>query len=58
MFTPEDVGWFRWWGERAVEHVLLRQPPLDLGWEHWLPDPSWPAPELPAGWDFQPHEGP
>jgi hypothetical protein len=51
LFSPEDEAGFRWWGERAVEHVLLRQPPFDLEWEGWLPDPAWPTPELPAGWN-------
>ncbi len=51
LFSPEDAAGFRWWGERAVEHVLLRQPPFDLEWNGWLPDPIWPTPELPAGWD-------
>ena len=53
-FTAEDAAWFRWWGERAVEHVLLRQPPFDLDWESWTPDPSWPLPGLPFGWDLVP----
>ena len=39
------------WGERAVEHLVLRQPPFDVDWEDWRPDPTWPAPELPPGWD-------
>jgi hypothetical protein len=54
VFTPDDAAGFRWWGERAVEHVLLKQPPFDLDWEQWRPDPAWPAPELPAGWDLEP----
>ena len=54
LFTPEDAGWFRWWGERAVEHVLLCQPPFDLDWEGWRPDPTWRAPQLPRGWDLEP----
>ncbi len=51
LFTEADAGWFRYWGERAVEHVLLRLPPFNEPWEKWRPDPSWPAPELPPGWD-------
>jgi hypothetical protein len=51
LFSPEEAAGFRWWGRRAVEHVLLRQPPFDLEWDGWLPDPAWPIPELPAGWD-------
>jgi hypothetical protein len=52
LFTEEDATWFRYWGERAVEHVLLREPPFDQDWSTWSPDPSWETPELPAGWDL------
>ena len=51
LFTEQDAAWFRYWGERAVEHLLLRQPPFDREWDGWRPDASWPAPVLPAGWD-------
>jgi hypothetical protein len=54
LFTEEDAAWFRYWGERAVEHILLREPPFDEDWASWRPDPAWPAPELPAGWDLVP----
>jgi hypothetical protein len=54
LFTPEDARWFAWWGERAVEHVLLRQPPFDLDWEDWRPDPDWAVPRLPADWSDPP----
>jgi predicted RNA-binding protein associated with RNAse of E/G family len=52
LFTEEDAAWFRYWGERAVEHILLREPPFDEDWAAWQPDPTWPEPELPAGWDL------
>lgn len=52
LFSEEDAAWFRYWGERAVEHVLLRLPPFDEPWEDWRPDPRWPTPELPTGWDI------
>lgn len=51
LFTDADAGWLRYWGERAVEHLFLRLPPFDEAWEDWRPDPSWPTPELPPGWD-------
>ena len=54
MFTHGDAAWFRYWGERAVEHVLLRLPPFDQEWERWVADPAWPLPELPVGWDVGP----
>jgi predicted RNA-binding protein associated with RNAse of E/G family len=41
----------RWAGERAIEHILLREPPFDRSWERWSPDPAWEPPTLPQGWD-------
>jgi hypothetical protein len=37
-------------GEAAVRRVLEREPPFDRDWTTWRPDPSWPLPELPEGW--------
>ena len=54
LFTEEDAAWFHFWGERAVEHVLLREPPFDEDWGAWRPDPTWEAPTLPADWDLVP----
>jgi hypothetical protein len=54
LFTEEDTAWFRYWGERAVEHVLLREPPFDEDWSAWRPDPAWAEPALPADWDLLP----
>lgn len=54
LFTEEDAAWFRHWGERAVEHVLLREPPFDVDWGGWRPDPSWSEPALPDGWNLVP----
>lgn len=51
LFTEGDAAWLRYWGERGVEHVLLRLPPFDEAWEDWRPDPAWPVPELLSGWD-------
>jgi hypothetical protein len=50
VFTPEEVTWIRHWGERAVEHVLLAEPPFDRDWSRWRPDPAWPVPSLPPRW--------
>ena len=54
MFTEEQAGWFHYWGERAVEHVLLREPPFDQDWQAWEPDPTWTTPSLPSDWDLAP----
>ncbi len=42
LFTEADAASFRYWGERAVEHLVLRQPPFDEDWEDWRPDPRGP----------------
>jgi predicted RNA-binding protein associated with RNAse of E/G family len=54
VFSPEDAAWFRYWGERGVEHVLLQEPPFDRDWIDWQPDPAWETPALPDGWDLLP----
>jgi hypothetical protein len=36
------------WGE--AERVVA-DPPWPTGWEDWRPDPSWPVPRFPNGWD-------
>jgi Protein of unknown function (DUF402) len=36
---------------RAVGRIVGREPPFDRDWTTWRPDPAWPLPELPAGWD-------
>jgi hypothetical protein len=36
---------------RAQAERVLADPPWPTGWEGWRPDPAWPLPELPAGWD-------
>ena len=51
LFTTEDAERFRFEGERAVARILDREPPFDRDWSSWRPDPSWPTPSLPDGWD-------
>jgi uncharacterized protein len=34
--------------------VLAGEPPFDRDWQDWRPDPRWPVPELPDGWDVDP----
>jgi uncharacterized protein DUF402 len=49
-----ERGWITQDQARLVreegERVLAARP-WPTGWESWRPDPSWPAPELPDGWD-------
>jgi hypothetical protein len=36
---------------RADAERVLAEPPWPTGWEGFRPDPAWPPPELPPGWD-------
>jgi hypothetical protein len=45
-FTPEEAAEIRAEGERVVAAW-----PFPTGWEDWRPDPGWPVPSLPPGWD-------
>ena len=38
-------------GRRVLETMQAGGPPFNDRWQHWRPDPSWPVPTLPAGWD-------
>jgi hypothetical protein len=46
LMTPAQATEARLEGER-----VLREWPFPTGWEGWHPDPSWPVPQLPEGWD-------
>jgi Protein of unknown function (DUF402) len=37
----------------AEAERVLADPPWPTGWEDWRPEPGWPPPRLPAGWDQQ-----
>ena len=36
---------------RAEARRVLEEWPFPTGWEDWRPDPAWPLPVLPEGWD-------
>jgi len=36
---------------RAEGEAVIAEWPFPTGWEDWRPDPAWPAPMLPLGWD-------
>jgi hypothetical protein len=38
-------------GKNGVRRILDREPPFDQDWSDWRPDPAWPVPALPEGWD-------
>ena len=41
MLSGAEAHDVRWAGERAIEQVLLHEPPFDVDWSSWRPDPSW-----------------
>jgi hypothetical protein len=51
LFTAEQARAFRAEGERVIARIESWTAPFDEGWESWLPDPSWPLPSIPDGWD-------
>jgi predicted RNA-binding protein associated with RNAse of E/G family len=51
IFAAEEAADIRAEAERAVRRVADREPPFDRSWEDWLPDPSWPRPSFPEGWE-------
>ncbi|HEY6568525.1 MAG TPA: DUF402 domain-containing protein [Actinomycetota bacterium] len=51
LVTERSAHDIRWAGERAIEHVLLREPPFDRDWEAWHPDPTWTSLALPGAWE-------
>jgi hypothetical protein len=44
--TAEEAAAYRAEGER-----VLAEWPFPTGWEDFQPDPAWPTPRLPDGWD-------
>jgi len=47
LLTRSEADDVRWAGERAIEQVLLHEPPFDHEWSAWRPDPSWGPLDLP-----------
>lgn len=54
VFSIDEARGFRSEGERAVRRLVEGQSPFDRDWSSWRPDPSWPTPELPRGWETEP----
>ena len=38
-------------GESVLSAMQAGKPPFSDGWDRWRPDPEWPNPKLPDGWD-------
>lgn len=57
VIAPVEARAIRAEGERVIAAVEANHWPFNAGWEHWRPDPAWPIPELPHGWDLREHGG-
>lgn len=51
VFSPVEASAIRSEGERVIAAAEQNRWPFDAGWEHWQPDPRWPVPPLPDGWN-------
>jgi hypothetical protein len=51
VVAPEAAAEIRAEGERVGGLIERWEPPFSDGWERFEPDPAWPVPTLPAGWD-------
>ena len=51
IFSSQEAAEFRAEGERAVRRIVDGEPPFDRAWSGWRPDPAWPVPTLPPGWE-------
>jgi len=54
LLTRQAADGIRAEGERVIAQLEAREPPFCDGWERWRPNPAWPIPGLPAGWDEVP----
>ena len=50
-FTAEEVAEIRAEGERVAADLDAGRRWWSDDWRTWEPDPSWPVPELPEGWE-------
>jgi uncharacterized protein len=51
LFSPPQARAIRQEGERVVERIESWSAPFDESWENWCPDPAWPMPSIPEGWN-------
>jgi predicted RNA-binding protein associated with RNAse of E/G family len=52
LISPADALATRAEGERVIAAAEQNLWPFNGGWEHWQPDPGWPIPAIPDGWDY------
>lgn len=53
LIGPAEAAGIRAEGERVIAAVEANGWPFNAGWEHWRPDPDWPVPTVPEGWDAE-----
>ncbi len=51
VITDREAHAIRAEGERVIASLEAHLSPFCDGWERWEPDPTWPIPVLPSGWD-------
>ena len=51
IVTSQQSGEIRAEGERVIAALDVRRPPFNEAWDRWRPDPDWPSPGFPDGWD-------
>lgn len=54
LFSPTDVDALRLEALEVVARCEAGDDPFTLDWVAWRPDPIWPIPRLPAGWEQLP----
>jgi len=50
LISPEKARALRVEGQKARDALLSGNSPFNR-WADWRPDPEWPVPVLPEGWD-------
>lgn len=51
LIDGEEVAQVRDEAQRVIGRVEANAPPFNERWHGWRPDPAWPLPELPDGWE-------
>lgn len=51
LFTAEQVAEMRREASSVVDWFLRGDEPFTAEWAQWRPNPAWPIPRLPHGWD-------
>jgi hypothetical protein len=53
LVSPRQAAAIRAEGERVIAAAEQNEWPFNAGWEAWQPDPAWPIPAMPDGWDSE-----